>query len=204
MDVPQLASIRSHPPPESQDIHLAVGADVGQSQLVLNRSHVILFPGNAGQLDVHTGNSNLAGLGLGECSFGFIQPAEGLVRRREVGISAGAVGIKLNRLEGVGQSIIKLAQPQVDVGNVVVRNGIARISLFVKLERGDAFVELAGIGVIVRSDVKLLMFAGPVTQLKSFFAALFGEYGLAGVVIDGTEPGIRHGEIWIKLDRSLI
>jgi hypothetical protein len=97
-----------------------------------------------------------------------------------------------------------LSELVIDPRQIVEGDGIPRVGLAVEFVGGNAFVELAAVGVIVGHDVEFLALAGAIAKLEGLLAVLLRQLGLAKVVVDGAEAGIGHGEIRIDLDGALV
>ena len=102
------------------------------------------------------------------------------------------------------QGIFILTQLVIDIGQVVIRNHVSRVSLLIKFERRDAFIQLARVGVVMRSDVQLLVLTGTVAQLEGLFAVLLRHLGLTQIAVNRPNAGIGHGEIGIQFHCPLI
>ena len=102
------------------------------------------------------------------------------------------------------QGIFILTQLVIDIGQVVIRNHISRVSLLVKFQRRDSFIQLARVGVVVRGDIQLLVFTGAVTQFESLFAILLRHFGLPQIAVNRADAGVGNGKIGIQFHRPLI
>ena len=148
--------------------------------------------------------ADLALQGLVERSFGLLQAIQAAVGKSHIGISAGTVRIEQHRLPPILQRVLILSQLVVNHREIVVRSGIARIRLLVQLKGGDAFIELSRIHVVMRHDIQLLVFAGPVSQLKCFLPVCFRKFALSQIAVHRSHARIGHGKIGIQFRRVLV
>ena len=76
--------------------------------------------------------------------------------------------------------------------------------MLIKFQRRDSLVQLPRVGIVVRGDIQLFVFAGALAQFERPLAILLRHFTLAKVVVDRAQSRVSHSEIGIQFHRTLI
>jgi len=136
--------------------------------------------------------------------FGFVQPAQRLVCPRCSRVPVVVLRIDGEGLPGILQRLFPFALFAVLDAEIGTRDGIPRVRLRVEFVRGDSLIGLPVVGVVMGFDVQALALAGPVAQLESLLAVLFGFLGFSQIAVDRRQARVSQGEVGVQFYRALV
>src|SRR5258708_26840776 len=121
-----------------------------------------------------------------ECSVkdgaGFIDSVQSGVGREDLPVAAQHVGVELNGVLCILQRVVELSKLVIDDRQIVERDGISRVGLYIEFVGGNALVELTAVRIIMGHDVEFLALAGAIPKRESLLPVLLRQLGLLKVV----------------------